>query len=352
MIIVVPSNRSVNLGYLAPLIDAGSRFIIVDDSPGTIAIDHPAFRVYNWEDRKRMLGELDEWFPRRNGACRDFGFYVAWHEADHDEIIIALDDDCEVTSHEFAAEVTAALDSAARPVLGEGLRHLNILDLYEGTPDNLFPRGFPYEYRGAYRRASANGKVHSDAPVFNLGLWTDAFDVNGIDKINGPQWRWPEVDLAISNAAIAPGALVSVCSMNMQFRRKVTPAVYQLPMHVPVLPHWMIDRYGDIWGGFILKMLVDRAGETLTVGGPMIGHRKAGDMQRNIWQEHIAHMVNLEAIDRFGRAADAVAPADYLMMMSEFTENMTELSETINGMLRPYLDHLVPCLRAWCKALN
>ena len=63
-------------------------------------------------------------------------------------------------------------------------------------------------------------------------------------------------------------------------------------------------------------------------------------------------MVNLEAIDLFGRAADAVAPADYLMMMSEFTENMTELSETINGMLRPYLDHLVPCLRAWCKALN
>jgi Reversibly glycosylated polypeptide len=256
-----------------------------------------------------------------------------------------------VTSQDFFAEVTAALGTAQRPVLGDGLRHLNILDIYGGTPDDLFPRGFPYEYRGRYSRTSANGKASVSAPAFNLGLWTDAFDVNGIDKINGPQWRWPEAHLAIPSIAVAPGALVSVCSMNMQFRRRVTPAVYQLPMHVPVLPNWMIDRYGDIWGGFILKMLVDRAGETLTVGAPMIGHRKAGDMQRNIWQEHIAHMVNLEAIDLFGRAADAVAPADYLTMMCEFTENMAEVSETTHSMLRPYLDHLVPCLRAWCKAL-
>jgi hypothetical protein len=351
MIIVVPSNRSVSLDYLAPLIDAGARFVVVDDSPGTITVDHPSFRIYTWEDRKRMLGDADEWFPRRNGACRDFGFYVAWHESDDDEIIVALDDDCEVTSQNFFAEVTDALTARQRPVLGEGMRHLNILDLYAGTPDNLFPRGFPYECRGAYQRASVGEATNAAAPIFNLGLWTDAFDVNGIDKISGPQWRWPEVDLAIPSAAIAPGALVSVCSMNMQFRRKVTPAVYQLPMHVPVLPHWMIDRYGDIWGGFILKMLVDRAGDTLTVGAPMIGHRKAGDMQRNIWQEHIAHMVNQEAIEIFSLSAE-VAPADYLTMMAEFTENVAARAGGASGMLRPYLEHLVPCLRTWCTALK
>ena len=49
--------------------------------------------------------------------------------------------------------------------------------------------------------------------------------------------------------------------MNMHFRREVLPATYQLPMHVPVLPDEVIDRYGDIWGGFVLKMLIDIKGD-------------------------------------------------------------------------------------------
>ena len=58
-------------------------------------------------------------------------------------------------------------------------------------------------------------------------------------------------------------------------------------MNVPALPGWVVDRYGDIWGGFILKILMDRRGDALAVGGPMIRHLKDGDDQRNIWQEHV-----------------------------------------------------------------
>jgi hypothetical protein len=90
--------------------------------------------------------------------------------------------------------------------------------------------------------------------------------------------------------------------MNMQFRREMIPAVYQLPMHVPVMPHWVIDRYGDIWGGFILKLLMDIKGDAMAAGGPMIRHMKEGNFQRNIWQENICHMLNDEFI--------AILPAD------------------------------------------
>lgn len=351
MIVVIPSNRLINLAYLKPLVDSGARFIIVDDSPGSIEPPHPAFSVYNWEDRKRILGTHDEFFPRRNGACRDFGFLIAWRESDQGEAIIALDDDCEVTAPDFATQVEAALSPARRPVLEATGRHLNILDLYKDAPADLFPRGFPYERRLGYERSKTSAEMSDTAPIFNLGLWADAFDINGIDKIDGPEWRHPDAVLETSSVALPRGALVSVCSMNMQFRREVIPAVYQLPMHVPVLPHWVIDRYGDIWGGFILKMLIDRQGDVMSVGAPMIAHRKAGDMVRNIWQEHIAHLVNCEAIELFGEAAESVPATDYLSMMGCFNEALAPIVERSSDLLRPYLRHLIGSISAWCEAL-
>ena len=95
MIVIIPSNRQIDLSYLS-------------------APDRCWREIYPWSttarDRSRsitpnlpsttgviagsMLGPLDEYFPRRNGACRSFGFYCAWHQSDPGEIIVALDDDC------------------------------------------------------------------------------------------------------------------------------------------------------------------------------------------------------------------------------------------------------------------
>ena len=50
MIGVIPSCRHIDLNNLSPLIDAGARFIVVDDTPGSIRIDHPSFTVLNWNE--------------------------------------------------------------------------------------------------------------------------------------------------------------------------------------------------------------------------------------------------------------------------------------------------------------
>lgn len=351
MIVVVPSNRHVSPDYLDPLLDRGHRIIVVDDSPGSVQRHHPDFEIYNWEDRKRILGDADAFFPRRNGACRDFGFYLAWRDADDDEIIVALDDDCEVTDRAFPDLVANALSPGERPTIKSAGRHANILDAYSDVPDNLFPRGFPYEARVGYERWEAAPAEHG-APAFNLGLWTDAFDVNGIDKIMGPQWRHPDARLRNAQVSVPAGVLVSVCSMNMQFRNRLTPAAYQWPMHVPAMPGWVIDRYGDIWGGFALKLLMDRNGDQMTFGEPMIAHRKAGDMNRNIWQEHIAHYINAELIDLLVAASED-APADgYLNGMAALGEGMRRRADRASPWLRAYLAHLTPCIDAWVATLR
>lgn len=350
MIVVIPSSRSVDLNYLEPLLGAGHRFIVVDDTEGAVKIDHPDFEVYHWGDRRRMLGAWDEWFPRCNGACRDFGFYLAWRDADDDDIVVALDDDCEVFSPGFAGEVERALGAAERPVANSGGRHANILECYCDLPPGLFPRGFPYEERIGHREWQLGAPVHVE-PAFNLGLWRGVFDVNGIDKLEGPEWNQPEARLRHDQVVVPRGVLISVCSMNMQFRRRLVPAAYQWPMHVPVLPGWVVDRYGDIWGGFALKLLMDINDDCMTMGGPMIFHHKAGDVSRNIWQEHMAHLVNREMVEMLSSAAAEVRKGSYLEGMRDLIEGLARRRGGASPILSAYIDHLLPAANAWGSAL-
>ena len=134
MIVVIPSCRRINLQNLQPLIDHGARFIVVDDSEGSVHVDHPQFEVHDWSDRRRRLGDDDIAIPKRNGACRDYGFYIAWHESDPGEIIIALDDDCALESAGFPLRVEAALSDDPRPVVRGAGRFFNF---FEGAVDDI-----------------------------------------------------------------------------------------------------------------------------------------------------------------------------------------------------------------------
>ena len=139
--------------------------------------------------------------------------------------------------------------------------------------------------------------------------------------------------------------------MNMQFRREVIPAAYQLPMHVEVMPGWVVDRYGDIWGGFILKTLMDIKGEAMAAGEPMINHLKEGNYLRNAWQEHVCHMINDEFLNILADAREKIAPSSYLNMMQHLNEIFREHCETVSPLLKPYLVHLVTAMTAWNTAL-
>lgn len=351
MIVVIPSNRTINLHYLSPLIEHGVRFVVVDDSEGTISIDHPQFEVYTWRDRRKMLGPLDIGYPKRNGASRDFGFYVAWKNSDPGEIIVALDDDCEVYHHDFHDQVVGVLSSRARPVVTCEGTHLNILDLYRGAPEHLFSRGFPYSARVNYAGMRVHGTESRDV-TFGVGLWKGVYDVNAIDKINGPEYRHPDAGLEFSSVIVERGKLVSVCSMNMQFRRELIPAVYQLPMNIEVFPNWVVDRYGDIWGGYILKTLMDLKNEAMAVGEPMISHVKDGDYTRNIWQEHMCHFINDEFVDLLLRVRETIGATDYLDMMKEVNEGFREGMHGASPMFTPYLAQLCTSMEAWNRSLS
>ena len=352
MIVVVPTCRSVNLSYLSPLIDSGARFIVVDDTEGSIKLDHPQFTVLNWGDRRRILGNRDHAIPRRNGASRSLGFLMAWWESDDDEIVVALDDDCVVESGDFVTDVELVLSEGVACTANGTGDFVNVLEIYDEIEgDRIFPRGFPYSSRVDHRPCTFV-ECERRSVVFNLGLWSGILDINAVDKIPLSAWNVEQPTFRVPNSLIPPGSLGCLCSMNMQFRRSVIPAIYQLPMHIEVMKDFVVDRYGDIWGGFILQLLAWRRGDDVSFGGPIIRHMKEGGIERNLWQEHPAHLVNDEFIEVIRAAVDRIEAGSYLEMIDALSEELVGETSRRSPILREYFKVLAPAMSAWGSLLT
>jgi len=352
MIVIIPSCRTIALNYLTPLIDRGARFIIVDDSHGSIKIDHPQFEVYNWQDRRKLLGPNEAAIPRGNGGCRNLGFYIAWKEADDDEIIIALDDDCVVESAEYIEQVESILTNSAKPSASGLGRHFNIFDLFENSElQTLFPRGFPYSRRLGYSPRTFENTVCGEV-LFNVGLWRGEPDINAIDRVTQQRTRFPDARLNCKSVIVPTGMLISACAGNIQFRRAVIPAIYQLLMPVEIMPEWEINRYGDIWGGFIFKTLMDLREEFMSIGEPMVHHLRVGAVTENARKEHLGHLVNEEFLNLLDEVRNTIERANYLDMMTQLQQEFRRLASSTTPILRFYLTTLDKSLEAWISTLR
>lgn len=351
MIIIIPSRREISLDYLQPALAAGARVIVVDDTPGTISVDHPQVEVYNWADKERIAGDWLPAFPGLNGACMSFGFYLAWRDADDDELILTLGDDCRLDLPDFPERMEWALSPRSAPVAESKGRFINYVELLEGHQPHMFTRGFPYSDRMEHRPFEIGAAVDV-APAFNLGMARNIQDLNAIDKIHNPQVTIDSADMRARSVLIPKGKLLSVSSGMMQFKRRLIPAVYQLPMHLEVMPEWVVSRFGDIWGGFILKRLMDVAGDDFTIGDPWIHHVLPGDERLNIWKEHVGIMVNEAFIDLLDTCVADVPHGRYEDMLSDLVDAFARHRDSAPVMLKPYLVHLDKAWRCWLAALN
>jgi hypothetical protein len=97
---------------------------------------------------------------------------------------------------------------------------------------------------------------------------------------------------------------------------------------------------------------MDLKGEPMAVGAPMIRHLKEGSYERNIWQEHICHLVNDEFLAILMRAREAIKPSAYLPMMAHLSEIFERERENCSPILRRYLDVQAPAMKAWVRILS
>ncbi|WP_152041422.1 alpha-1 4-glucan-protein synthase [Salinigranum salinum] len=324
------------------------------------------------EAMERMLDELgvagavfdgsrrEEWFddhgvsefahliPAASHAQTSFGLLYLWAN-DFDYGVFIDDDTLPHDEWDFFGRhmENLAFEGQVESVRSDE-RWVNVL--YQTFEDHgLYPRGYPY---AAMDETVETGVREVDHVVASQGLWTNVPDLDAVrilmdgDLRGQAQTRTTREDFT-GDFVTEPGQYLTVCSMNLAFRREVVPAFYQLPMDDN---EWDVGRFDDIWSGVFLKRAADLLGHDVLTGYPLCEHNKAprptfDDLNNEVpgleLNEHL-----WEYVDEVGEGAETYAGA-FESMADRLAEG--DFSSLNNG---AFLNHVGDYMRDWLDCLD
>jgi hypothetical protein len=313
VVVVIPSHRTLEWGYLDELSDEVDVVIVDDSADGLAPGRRRNVRYFAAEAQERIMGQHFAAIPHGSSATRNFGHFLAWHEGY--STIISLDSDCRLRPgwlKEHLAQLGAVTEAPA--VQAPWVDTI-------GRP-GVFARGFPYECRDDLAPApeptmrSGNVKLH-------MGLWDGILDMNGVDKFEAEPPETPV--LPVHGAWVVDGRF-PLCGMNVSFSSEITPAMFFIPDFT--VAGWRVSRHDDIWGGYIAEALLELNGDLASFGGPVIEHTQQTPLDRVVVLEHYQHLLAERFYDVVDRAVASVRPGPYPDVYAAFT---SEFEATLAG---------------------
>ena len=261
-------------------------------------------RREEWYD-EHGVAEYAHLVPAASHAETSFGLLYMWADEAF-EYGFFIDDDTLPHEGDFFGRHmrNLAFDGDVERVRSDE-QWVNVL--YQNADEHgLYPRGYPYaamdETVGTDRVEVETGEV-----VASQGLWTNVPDLDAVrilmdgDLEGQAQTRTGAADFERDFVA-ARGNYLTVCSMNLAFRREVIPAFYQLPMDDN---EWDVGRFDDIWSGVFLKRACDLVGTRIYNGRPLCEHNKAA---RSTFSDLENEVAGLELNEHLWELVDGVEP--------------------------------------------
>lgn len=272
------------------------------------AVDDSSDSTLKWRLDGRRYTELKSQpeYGRRTSACRNWGHLMAYRDG-HD-IIMALDSDCRPGS-DWVQRHRASIGYEPGWTLTRPRGWLNTIHTHDTSPE-WFARGVPYEARDS-RDVEQHSKS-SGSIKLNMGTWSGVLDINAIDRLAVPKTDADGADGLRVSASMFP-----ICGMNVAFAAELLPAYFFLP-DVEVVPGWTMSRHDDIWGGYILKRLMDKKGDLASFGEPVVEHTVLSDRDRALVAEHWFHLLSRGFYACVDEAVAHVKLGSYQEMYAEF----------------------------------
>ena len=249
------------------------------------------------------IGEYDHLIPEASHAQTSFGLLYLW--AGGFEYGVFIDDD--TLPHDdvdfFGTHMDNLQYRGPIEAVESDERWVNVL--YR-TETDLYPRGYPYSAMDETVRTETT--TVSDV-VASQGLWTNVPDLDAVrilmdGDLDGQAQTRLDADAFDRDFVAAPEQYLTVCSMNLAFKREVIPAFYQLPMDDNP---WDVGRFDDIWSGVFLKRAADLLGKQIYNGDPLCEHNKA---PRSTFGDLANEVAGLELNEHVWELADEVTEAD------------------------------------------
>jgi reversibly glycosylated polypeptide/UDP-arabinopyranose mutase len=241
--VVVPTIRDMQ-----PFMQAWTPLFEKHDVELLVVYDGEVPKVRN-ETVNTLMGEYKDCIVNFNGGVRNLGFaYVAKFLLDV-EVIITLDDD-EVPINDPIQDHLDALNQRV-PVS------------WMSTASE-YMRGFPYGIRD-------EAEV-----VLSHGVWEGVADWDAPTQL--VQGNHP---VEFPKMPIPKGIYFPMCIMNVAFKRKMLPYMYQ----APPIPEMNIGRADDIFCGILAKREIDKQGWAAVTGYARVNHQRASNVYSNLNKE-------------------------------------------------------------------
>lgn len=232
------------------------QLIVIKDGDEPIVISGTA----TTKNTKDIMGGNSDLIFNKNDGVRNLGFALIAQHMPEVEYIITLDDDC-------------------YPIRGSDpiQDHIDALNIrvpvsWMSTASH-YMRGFPYAVR---KEAEV---------VLSHGIWEGVPDYDAPTQLMGDNYSADfepvKPPLTYYKGPIPKNTLFPMCIMNVAFKRKMLPYMYQAPMGVGV----GLDRFADIWSGIHAKRAIDEHGWAAVTGYSTIHHSRASDVFVNLKKE-------------------------------------------------------------------
>jgi hypothetical protein len=289
--------------------------------------------------------------PAASHAETSFGLLYMWNDESFEYGLFIDDDTLPHEDEDYFGQhmENLAFEGSVERVQSD--KHwVNVL--YQNADEHgLYPRGYPYSAMDETVETDTVD-IEGGEVVASQGLWTNVPDLDAVrilmdgDLEGQAQTRTTPDDFERDFVA-ARGNYLTVCSMNLAFRREVIPAFYQLPMDDN---EWDVGRFDDIWSGVFLKRACDVLGGRIYNGRPLCEHNKAArstfdDLHNEVagleLNEHL-----WELVDDAGADAESYA-AVYTAMADRLADG--EFDEYRNG---AFFTHVGEHMRDWLDCLD
>ena len=294
------------------------------------------------------LGALDLLIPFDSDNRRNVGYLMALR--DGADFVVALDDDnFSVEGVDMLNEHAVVCRDEVHETVGTSTGWFNACELLELEPDlPVHPRGFPYAGRTAHAPARRAGQ--SALVRVNEGLWLGAPDLDALTWLAMPVTA---TRFRGTSVVLDAGVLTPINTQNTAFHRDVIASEYFLPMNYPIAG-LEIDRYGDIFSGYLSQACVQHLGHRVRLGTPIAEHRRnAHDYLHDARSELMCIWILEDLVPwlRELKLQGSSYGETYVSLSHSLADAVERFRGSIwTGAARAYFHRVAYCMRQWADA--
>jgi hypothetical protein len=295
----------------------------------------------------KKFGAFAALVPYNTDYRRNIGYLMALESGDN--ILLSIDDDNYCIGETFGTLRMVCQDNVTLPAVQSSNGWFNFCDMLDMEPNyRFYPRGFPYHKR--HQIPVLTYPVETGPVRMNVGLWLQEPDLDAITWLTAPVRAkgFKGKSYLLGHSAWSP-----INTQNTALHRDLIVSYYFVRMGYP-LAGMPIDRYGDIFSGYLSQACVRHMGHRIRVGTPVADHKRNSHNYLRDLTGELACILTLELFTEWLH--------DLKLQGSTYAETYLSLADAIDHQIqhftgpiwtdatRGYFHQMTYCMRQWVTA--